>query len=67
MTVTVIESTMFVAGDYRDFTECKEMLQTIGIEKFKRIEVTYTRECDLSLIKIERPIYYLREEKKDET
>lgn len=66
MNISVCQATFIVGGDYRDFTECKEILKQLGIEKFKQIEITYNAACDLSWIKLERPVYYLREEKKDD-
>lgn len=67
MNITVCQATFIIGGDYRDFTECKEILKQLGIEKFKHIEITYNAACDLSWIKLERPKYYTTGGTKDET
>lgn len=62
MTVTVVQSTLIVAGDFRKYEDAAKMLDSLGIQNFKQIEVTYNPVCDLSHIKLERPKYYTRGE-----
>lgn len=62
MTVSVMQTTIIVGGDFRKYDDAAKMLDSIGVQNFKQIEVTYNPVCDLSYIKLERPKYYTRGE-----